>query len=487
MTFGDLVGMSVGNLWRMKLRSFLTISGVVIAIAAFVAMLSFAAGVRDRASEEFYRFGLLSVMQVYPERQDDADTTKPAHLDDNAVKRISALPGVDMVFPYNAFDVTFTGIDTTIKSRAQALPPTAFATKLYSQLEAGSFFTSDSSDTIVVTSELLEDLGIEDAASLVGTNVVLAVEVTSIDSAIVAVIEGLRDRIGDRVRQFEFDSLLSGEYMRQMARTEFSEAIRRFSDGLFNRTATVADTFVVGGVLEALRGHRARMQPIIVPSQTARLFISAGSAMNPRDIMTALASGQAIDLSGASDTSRFYPQLTVNLDPNAAYQPIKDSVEAMGFRAYSLAESCEDMRRFFRYFNLGLSLIGLIALITASLGIVNTMVMSITERRREIGVMMSLGADLRDIRIVFLFESGMIGFLGGLLGIFVGWIISRISSMIAQAVMESQGADPMELFALPWWLIGIALAFGIIVSLVAGYYPAARAARIDPVRALRQE
>ena len=132
-------------------------------------------------------------------------------------------------------------------------------------------------------------------------------------------------------------------------------------------------------------------------------------------------------------------------------------------------------------------MIGLIALITASLGIVNTMVMSITERRREIGVLKSLGADELDIRWLFLVESGVIGVLGTTAGILCGWTITRIVSAIAQAYMRNQGIPPMDLFALPAWLISISLAVGIGVSVIAGFYPAARAARVDPVEALRND
>jgi putative ABC transport system permease protein len=115
------------------------------------------------------------------------------------------------------------------------------------------------------------------------------------------------------------------------------------------------------------------------------------------------------------------------------------------------------------------------------------MVMSILERKREIGVLKSLGADEREIRFLFLAESGMIGLLGSVLGITLGWVITRIASAVAKMVMAKEGIPATELFAIPIWLILIALAIGVGVSLLAGFYPASRAAHIDPIEALRNE
>ncbi|HEX2897024.1 MAG TPA: FtsX-like permease family protein, partial [candidate division Zixibacteria bacterium] len=177
----------------------------------------------------------------------------------------------------------------------------------------------------------------------------------------------------------------------------------------------------------------------------------------------------------------------IDMTQGFSHKPVMDSVRTMGFKAFSYAEEYEEVSRFFRYFDLALSVIGLIALFVASLGIVNTMMMTVTERRREIGILKSLGADEKEIKLMFLVESALIGSIGSILGILTGWGISRAASTVLKMIMVSQGDDPLELFALPLWLIGAAFALGLIVSLVAGYYPSARAARIDPVEALRYE
>lgn len=229
-----------------------------------------------------------------------------------------------------------------------------------------------------------------------------------------------------------------------------------------------------------------RIESIIIPASIAARFSSSGFSGNPTEIFSAMSAGTLF--ARADDPSgKTYSQVTIDFDPKVVYKGIRDSVEALGFRTFSFAAEFEQIQRAFLYFDLALGVIGLIALFTASLGIVNTMVMSITERRREIGVLKSLGADELDIRLLFLVESGVIGMLGTVAGILFGWAITRVVSAIAQAYMRSQGIPPVNVFALPAWLILIALGVGVGVSVAAGFYPAARAARVDPVEVLRND
>jgi putative ABC transport system permease protein len=223
-----------------------------------------------------------------------------------------------------------------------------------------------------------------------------------------------------------------------------------------------------------------------VPPATGRKFAQGGFSSDPTELLATMRSGGSL-LSDKGSTFKEYPRVTLQLDPYSQVTPIIDSVESRGYRGFSFAQEFEEITKFFIYFDMGLALIGLIALITASLGIVNTMIMAIMERRREIGVLKSLGASESDIRMLFLFETGLIGIIGSVGGILLGWIVSRICSAIAQGVMAQQGLEPIELFTLPWWLVGIALAFGLLVSIAAGAYPAGRASRVDPIQALRVE
>jgi len=121
------------------------------------------------------------------------------------------------------------------------------------------------------------------------------------------------------------------------------------------------------------------------------------------------------------------------------------------------------------------------------LGIVNTMIMSILERTREIGIMKAIGGSEIQIKWIFFVEAGSIGFIGAIFGLLLGWIVTRISNQIANSQFLPAGEPQVDFFYFPLWLILGAIAFSVILSLIAGLYPAIRAARIDPVKALRHD
>jgi putative ABC transport system permease protein len=487
MTVHDIVAISTGNLWRMKLRTFLTTAGVLIAIAAFVAMLSFGAGNQQHLEEEFNKLGLFTTMQVYPRSsRENSDSTPSPVLDYPALKRIAAIDGVNLVYPYDAFPATVRVGDSCLTTKAQALPVSAVRTRLFSNLAAGSAFDDNSAHQALVSREFLKRAGIPSPDSALGRPVIVSVRVSSVDSGLAHILVDHGETLHDRLRRIRLDSLLSRRYRSRVIRAEADEALRRFLHGFLNSQRTISDTLVIHGVLGGGRIGRTRTEPLILPAETAARFNEAGLSGSPAEMLAAMSRGTLFaQPDGHQD--RTFPSVTIDFDPRVFYKTIKDSVEALGFRTFSFAEQFEEIQRLFLYFDLALGIIGLIALTTASLGIVNTMVMSISERRREIGVLKSLGAREQDIRLLFLAESGLIGLLGTTTGLLTGWVLTRIVSALAQAYMRNQGVPVIDLFALPGWLVMISLGVGVGVSVLAGFYPAARAARIDPVEALRND
>ena len=488
MKYQDVIDISLGNLWRMKLRTLLTLLGVIIAIGAFVAMLSLGAGMQEQVSQQFEKLGLFFTIQVYPERDGDEEVSEDklkSLLNDSTLVRLSQLPGVQLAYPFDEYQTKTTINDTTIDVKAQPLSVSALHTKLFSRIETGRVFDSDSAKEVIVNKEFLDMLDIENADSILGTSIVVSIEVASFDSGLVHVFKSDGKLIWDRFKDIKFDSLANSEYRSRVLTRELGGAAGRFIDGYMNARIPVSDTLVITGVLHNSRG-RSRTSSIIVPLATGRKFSAAGFSGDMTNIIAGISSGSLFQ-AFSDRISLDFSKVTLNIEPGVVHGPIRDSISAMGFRSFSYAEEFEEIQTVFTYFNLGLAVMGMIALFVSSLGIVNTMLMSITERRREIGIMKSLGADETEIKVLFLVESGIIGTIGSLLGILLGWAVSRLISMAAQTYMAERGADPIELFSLPLWLIGASIALGLAVSLVAGYLPASRAAKIDPVQALRYE
>ena len=159
----------------------------------------------------------------------------------------------------------------------------------------------------------------------------------------------------------------------------------------------------------------------------------------------------------------------------------------MGFTTFALADQFDEITRAFYFMDMILAAVGMIAIVVAALGIVNTMVMSILERFREIGVMKAVGAGDGDIRRIFFFESGAIGLAGGAAGCVLGWATSLVINRVVNFYLARQGVPFVDYFAFPVWIFLGAIGFSLLVSLVSGIYPARRAARVDPVVALRHD
>ena len=146
-----------------------------------------------------------------------------------------------------------------------------------------------------------------------------------------------------------------------------------------------------------------------------------------------------------------------------------------------------ELRQFFGVLDMFLGIFGSLALAVASIGIINTLVMAILERRREIGIMKAMGASDGDVKKLFFAEAGAMGILGGIVGVALGWAIGQVINFGTNIYLSKQDFPPEHFWSVPWWLVGAAIVFAFIVSLVSGLYPAGRAARLDPVQALRYE
>jgi putative ABC transport system permease protein len=193
-------------------------------------------------------------------------------------------------------------------------------------------------------------------------------------------------------------------------------------------------------------------------------------------------------LMGQADESYRAVELRV-ADPSRI-KPVTAKLEQLGFRAFSVTNQLEEIERIFLIINSSLALLGGIALLVASFGISNTMIMSIRERTREIGIMKAIGGSDGEIMRIFFVEACLIGLLGGTLGVIAGWLVDSVANVLANRWITRQIGQAMrhvDFFSIPWYLWVGAIVFAVLISLIAAIYPARHAAKVDPIKALRHE
>ncbi|PYX51751.1 MAG: lipoprotein ABC transporter ATP-binding protein, partial [Acidobacteria bacterium] len=182
-----------------------------------------------------------------------------------------------------------------------------------------------------------------------------------------------------------------------------------------------------------------------------------------------------------------YSSISVRVKNPAQVQLVEDAIKKKGFGTFSILDASRGLQQVFKVLYAFLGIFGSLALIVSSIGIVNTLVMAILERRREIGIMKAIGASDSDVKKLFFAEAGAMGILGGVVGVALGWAIGQVINFGTNIWLKSQSFPPDHFWAVPWWLVAVAILFSLIVSLISGLYPAGRAARLDPVQALRYE
>ena len=186
-----------------------------------------------------------------------------------------------------------------------------------------------------------------------------------------------------------------------------------------------------------------------------------------------------------------YDQAYVFVDDMNNVAEVQKQITDMGYSCYSQVEWLKQAQEQIKTTQLVLGGIGGVSLLVAAIGIMNTMMMSIFERTKEIGVMKVLGCDMGDIRNMFLAESAVIGILGGIIGIALSYCVSFIINLIAQegssmvdSLTEGGGGN---ISSIPPWLAIFGIAFAMFVGMLSGYFPSVRAMKLSPLAAIRNE
>ncbi len=454
MKANDTIELAARNLRESVLRNSLTTVGIAVGVASLVAMLSLGIGLQQLANRRLARSGLFNTVIVSsrdiqafggPRQRRTAQDDKPSPpLDDNAREKIAKIPHVLEVYPDMRFMAEVSAGAKPQFVQVSSLPPSAKDREAFENLH-GKFFSAPDAAEAILQDEFAKTLS-DKPDSLIGQEL-------SIRYA---------ERAGTAEKSAPGDTG-GGNAVDELVASGFS---------VTRRTKTLRIVGVTEHDPEA--GMRVGRAAVFVPLQLAEgLNVMLGSDLR--------------EMVRSSYRGRVYMALTARVDDPSRVQPIEDEIKKLNFSTFSLLDAAQSLRRFFTILDLFLGIFGSLALAVALLGIVNTLIMAILERRREIGIMKAVGAADSDIRRLFFAEAGVMGLMGGIVGVLFGWAIGRAINGGTNIYLRSQQMPSETFWAVPWWLVVGAITFSIVVSLISGMYPASRAAKLDPVQALRYE
>jgi len=186
-----------------------------------------------------------------------------------------------------------------------------------------------------------------------------------------------------------------------------------------------------------------------------------------------------------AETLDGYSAVRVQLDDASQLREVRENIEEMGVYATSFREQFDRLEQLFLIMDLALGIIGFIAMVIATIGIANTVMMNVRERYREIGVMMAVGGDASDLQRLFVIESASLGAIGGVTGLIFGGLIVLGLDTAVNMYLDSLGVPPVSVFSTSATMMALIFVGAVSISLLAGVFPARRAARIEPAEALR--
>jgi putative ABC transport system permease protein len=463
MKLRDLSELAARNLREAILRNSLTTLGVAVGVASLVAMLSLGVGLQTLANDRLTKSGLFDAIFVSSRRdfrgpggdgprKPPADSTKdkpkenPKPLDEAARLQFAALPNVTDVYPQIRFftDVRFD--NNNYSTNVLGVPESSRSMSGFSGI-TGKYFSSPTAEEAILQQDFAKDLSPQ-PASLVGKEITL--------------------RYAER-------------------RTLSSDEIAKEKD-----IDAQLDAMMSGGISIVTREKKLRVVGVIESDPSAGIGgFGGGRVFLPIRVAEQLHAAQANDVQdfvrGGGSGKPTYAALTVRVKNPKHVLQVEDAIKKQGYNAFSLLDAARSLRLVFTVFDLFLGLFGSLALTVASLGIINTLVMAILERRREIGVLKALGATDADVKNLFFAEAGAMGLVGGLCGVTLGWLIGQALTWGTTIYLRRQDLPSVKISSVPWWLAASAILFAVIVSLAAGLYPASRAAKLNPVEALRYE
>ena len=469
MKIPDLAELALRNLRESLLRNSLTTIGISVGVASLVAMLSLGIGLQQLASRRLVKSGLFDTVVVSSrrdlrgrDRDEERNAPTPGEsrvLDEPARQEIERLPNVLEAYPDIRFITELRYEDKPHLTMISALPSSAKSNDAFEGMQ-GRFFSADTAPEVILQKTFAEELlGQTPARGVAETKVA--------DLAKPLLGKELTMRYAQRAASPEQPRPTNAD-----ATNSADRNLDAASYSVVSREQTLTIVGVADLDPESMRGPtRAK---VFLPLKLAESL----HIMQPTDLR---------EISRAASDQPVYSSISVRVKNPTQVQVVEDSIKKMGFSTFSLLDASQSLRTFFRVLDLFLLIFGSLALAVASIGIVNTLVMAILERRREIGIMKAIGASDGDVKKLFFAEAGAMGIVGGIAGVALGWAIGRIINLGTNVYLRRESLTPDNFWSVPWWLVAVAIGFSFLVSLISGLYPAGRAAKLDPVQALRYE
>jgi putative ABC transport system permease protein len=437
MKFADILKLSLNSLTHRGLRSWLTILGIIVGVAAVIAMLSISAGMSQSMKSQMSNFGadVLTVSvgrtRAYGPESGFGDrfqpgasgspgsststttttTTTTPTLTDTDLLAISSAEGVDTVTGIISGRTTVQYLAQTVTVSVEGVEPSAWNTMTTSKLASGRFLEPGESTSVL---------------------------------------------IGNRV-----------------------------ANGMFDYNLTVDNQIRIGSKTFTIVGILAESGTGSFGGDDRTIFMTIQAA---REIVTSLGSNEYSSIQVKAVDTNAISQIIQNID-QALYTSRMVTADTADFTVTSPTSMLATIQSTMQTLTFFLTGIAAISLLVGAIGIANTMFMSVMERTRLIGILKSIGTRNSEIMKLFLTESGIIGFMGGLLGIFLGFIVVGIISSVGINIMgmsRMMGTNTSVAIVTPQ-LIVFALLFSTIIGIVSGLIPARKASNLQVVEAMRSE
>ena len=470
MKLPDLTELALRNLRESVLRNSLTTIGISVGVASLVAMLSLGIGLQQLASRRLMKSGLFDTVVVTSRRdlrnfgrEEERNGPAPAEsriLDEPTRREIERLPNVLEAYPDIRFITELRYEDKPHLTMVAALPPSAQSNDAFEAVQ-GHFFSSDTAPEAILQKAFAEEL--------LGKTPKAGVDETKV-AELAAPLLG--KELTMRYAEREAGPTAPSKSANDNSKAPADQSLAGAAYSVISREQKLKIVGVADLDPESMRGPtRAR---VFLPLKLAESL----HVMQPTDLR---------EISRAATDEPVYSSVSVRVKNPSQIQTVEDAVKKMGFNTFSILDASKSIQQFFKVLDVFLGIFGSLALAVAFIGIVNTLVMAILERRREIGIMKAIGASDGDVKRLFFAEAGAMGILGGIVGVALGWAIGQVINLGTNIYLKSQSFPPEHFWSVPLWLVAFAVVFSFFVSLAAGLYPAGRAARLDPVQAIRYE